>query len=380
MDNLQHKSIEFLTADTPAGREAINSVMRLSYTTDIDDSHPDWALALIVDGVPTSFALIDPTRQMSFPGRSIPYGYIAHVATRKDRRSEGNFQIIMNESFRRLKESGCTLAVVHGPYRLYYQFGFTPFTYHSGIFIKPEQISRVLGTKVPPHAESLFHVEQSSLIRRDLLVISNLRVREYHEASAILIGAAEYARRFNKSEILFEHPNAHGYGSTYPIYNSPETRFTKLARALGGRVIVKGTDPVSDEIPEADYLKPLDIPGFLHQCATGRLARSNPLQNGQIAFHTENGDATIESDGNAVRIYAGCKKDATIVNAPTAALAQLVTGYLPVNLMCAVYNIPLSEPAKALLSSLFPPIWRFSRNKSWMYQTDPSSGINWFGY
>ena len=89
------QKIEYLTAETEPGRLALQEVMEHSYNADTAQVPAQWALARVVDGVPVSFILVDPNRQMSFSGGDVRYGFICDVATREDRRREGHFRAIM---------------------------------------------------------------------------------------------------------------------------------------------------------------------------------------------------------------------------------------------------------------------------------------------
>jgi hypothetical protein len=48
-------------------------------------------------------------------------------------------------------------------------------------------------------------------------------------------------------------------------------------------------------------------------------------------------------------------------------LAQLVTGYRSAETLALIHGLELPPEAQALLSALFPPCWRFSRNESWTF-------------
>ena len=61
-------SARILTAETREGRLALEEVMRNSYDADADSVPSEWALVRVVDGVPVSFILIDPERELAFPG------------------------------------------------------------------------------------------------------------------------------------------------------------------------------------------------------------------------------------------------------------------------------------------------------------------------
>jgi len=75
-----------VTAETGEGRRAIEEVMRESYQADIDDVPPAWARALVVDGVPVSFTLVDPNEALPLRRGKLRSAFISDVATREDRR------------------------------------------------------------------------------------------------------------------------------------------------------------------------------------------------------------------------------------------------------------------------------------------------------
>ena len=64
--------VEYLTAETEHGRQAIQEVMQRSYTADVDDVLPAWAIARLVDDIPVPFILIAPDKQLEL-GNSDPY-------------------------------------------------------------------------------------------------------------------------------------------------------------------------------------------------------------------------------------------------------------------------------------------------------------------
>ena len=138
-------TIQTLTAETPAGREAIQTVMAYAYSADIDNVPPRWAWARVAAGVPVAFILVDPRRGLAFPDGDLPYAYISDVAVRSDRRGEGHFRALMDEAFKVLKQAGLTAVITHGRHQLYRRFGFEVFTHHRGIFITPDQIAHYLG-------------------------------------------------------------------------------------------------------------------------------------------------------------------------------------------------------------------------------------------
>ncbi len=363
------QSIEILTAETEEGRQAIAEVMENSYRTDVDTVHPEWALARRVNGVPVSFILIDPDRVMHFPGHGLVYGFLCDVATRKDRRWEGHFREIMGEAFARLKQANIPLVVTHGRYPLYRRYGFDVFTYNSGIFITPDMIERWLGPYNGAGDQNWITVAESHFVLDDLLLVSQAKGETFADAKASLLAAAAIARQRRKARILIEQPAAPSYGSTYPIYASPESPLTALARACGARVSLQGANPEEGSVPDADWIKILDAPEFMRQalnCLNGAIPPPDPAQ---IRIETDAGSFVLESNGRETRLSNEYREDQPAVRWPSAALAQLVTGYKSIDVICTLYNTPIPSHANRMLAHLFPPRWRFSRNESWTYKS-----------
>jgi predicted N-acetyltransferase YhbS len=359
--------VQTLTAATPEGRQAIETVMAASYRADIDEAPPEWALARVVDGVPVAFILIDPHRQMAFPGGDLRYAFICDVATREDRRLEGHFRALMEETFARLREIGIPLVLTHGRYPLYRRFGFEVFTYHSGIIITTEQIARTLGVEARREDEALLTIQGSGGILEDRLLVTEVHAETLSECRSALLAAAAIARGRGKGLVLFEHPAAPSYGSTYPLYPTLETPLNVLARACGAQIIVQGADPESGTIPDADWIKVLDAAGFM-RAALACLELALPLPETAISFETDAGNLTLESTGKTAHIADTLAPDAPVIAWPSAALAQLVTGYRSVEMLSVIHNTALPERALMLLQALFPPGWRLSRNESWTYR------------
>lgn len=360
-------SVQILAAATPKGREAVESVMAASYRADIDEVPPEWALARVVGGVPVAFILVDPHRQMAFPGGDLRYAFICDVATREDRRHEGHFRALMEETFARLRAAGISLVLTHGRYPLYRRFGFDVFTHHSGIFITPEQIARTLGEEEPHDAEERLDIQKGRAILEDRLLVTKVHAESLSECRNALLAAAAIARRRNKGLILFEHPPAPSYGSAYPLYATLETPLTVLARTCGAQVIVQGADPESGAIPDADWIKVLDAAEF-SRAAVACLELAPPLPEAIVGFETDAGSLTLESTGKAIRVTDRLAPDSPIIRWPSAALAQLVTGYRDAASLAVIHNVHIPADALALLDALFPPGWRLSRNESWTYK------------
>lgn len=356
-----------LTAATQKGRQAVETAMAASYFADIATVPPEWALARVVDGVPVAYILVDPRRQMAFPGGGLRYAFICDVATRENRRGEGHFRALMEETFARLRANDIPLVLTHGRYPLYRRFGFDVFTHHSGIFIAPEQIVHTLGVEASPEAAGRLVIQEGRGFLEDRLIVTDVRAETLSECHGALLAAAAIARQRGKSLIFFEHPAAPSYGSTYPLYPTLATPLATLARACGAQIIVQGADPVSGVIPDADWIKVLDAAALL-RAVIACLKPTFPLPTGTLGFETEAGMAQLESTGEDVRATDTLTRTAPVIHWPSAALAQLVAGYCDAATLAVIHNTPIPADALALLDALFPPGWRLSRNESWTYK------------
>jgi hypothetical protein len=171
-----------------------------------------------------------------------------------------------------------------------------------------------------------------------------------------------------RETILFEHPPA-PCASRYRAYASPESTFTALARTCGAEVRVQGADPEGGSIPDADWIKVLDATQFVREVlARGRIEMSG-LPDGRLSLDTDAGAVTLICQGDAVSVQEGIAQDAPVVHWPSGALAQLLTGYRPAETLDLLQGSGLPADILHLLSELFPPCWRFSRNESWTYRS-----------
>jgi len=362
------RKIEYLTAETEPGRLALQEVMEHSYRADIAEVPAQWALARVVDGVPVSFILVDPDRQMSFSGGDVRYGFICDVATREDRRREGHFRGIMEHVFASLRALGIPLVLTHGRYPLYRRFGFDVFTHHSGISVTPEQIEHTLGTQAPEDARQRLTTSDSKYLHDDLLLVEDTRARTIPECRAALQAAAAIARERGKARILFEHPAAPSYGSHYPIYDSLETSLTSLARTCGAQICSQGADPEGDPVPDADWIKVLDAAGLVRDVLDLLDESKLILPEVTVCLNTDAGTVSIESSEYGVFVSDEMESGTTAVDWPSSALAQLATGYRDAQTLCEIHDISLPVESFLLLHELFPRQWRLSRNESWTYK------------
>jgi predicted N-acetyltransferase YhbS len=361
------KDMQVLTAESEAGREALAAVMSRSYNAETAGVPPKWARVLLVDGAPVSFILVDPERRMDFAAGQLPYAFICDVATRSDRRGEGHFRAIMEHTFASLRAAGITAVVTHGRHQLYRRFGFDVFTHHAGLFASPGLIERTLGTGAPPGAERMLSVAGESFIHDDLLLITGVRARSLNECRAALQAAASLARRRAKLRILFEYPPAPSYGSHYPIFPSLDTPFLRLGRGIGAEFRLQGDAPEEGVAPDADWIRVLYAPGFARAALACLPQRERPET--EVCLETEHAEVTLHSEANQVIVTEDGGARMERVRWPSAALAQLVTGYASARVLAAQHDLLLSAGACALLEALFPTAWRFSRNESWTYKS-----------
>lgn len=368
-----------LTAEMDAGRKAIETVMALSYQASITDVPSEWAMVRIVDdmpspngvpfgdGVPVSFIVVDPNRAMAFPKGDLRYAFICDVATREDHRYEGHFRALMEATFTRLQGAGIPLVLTHGRFPLYRRFGFEVFTHHSGIFITPEQITQCLGMGDATKVETYLTIEDRSAIIDGMLLVTEVRAQTWDEYKRALRIAAAVAQERHKSHILFEYPPAPSYGSRYPLYKTLDTQFMTLAQECGAQVSVQNANPESGIIPDADWIKVLDMHAFLEAVMVCLdLPPSLPVV--EIGFNTDVGAVTLNNTARSVQVRSGIAENTFTLDWPASAVAQLVTGYQSAKTLSMIYNTPLPDTVFALLNALFPKTWRLSRNESWTYK------------
>jgi predicted N-acetyltransferase YhbS len=340
--------------------------MAHSYSAGLDEAEPAWARARVVDGVPVSFILVDPDKRMDFPGGDVRYAFVNDIATREDRRREGHFRALMEHTFASLREAGIPLALLHGRYPLYRPFGFDVFTHHCGILTSPEQVERVLGLGSVEDAQQILTVEEHRSLRNDLLLVVDVRAPTLQASRRALRTAGAVARERGKERILFEHPAC---DARYSIHVSLETPLVALARTCGAQLRVQGADPEGGAIPDADWIKILDAAMFVQQVLDVLDVTEARVPDGRVCLDTDAGAVTIESQRGVVTAHAGIRPDAELIQWPSSALAQLVTGYRSAETLSALHQAPLSPTALALLQALFPPRWRVSRNESWVYRS-----------
>jgi GNAT superfamily N-acetyltransferase len=358
--------VRYLTAETEEGRQAIREVMSHSYSAEVDERWPSWAISRVVDGVPVSFILVNPDQRMDFPGGEVRCAFVNDVATREDRRREGHFRALMTHTFARLREAGIPLVLLHGRYPLYRQFGFDVFTHHCGIFCTVEQIDRVLGLGNVEDAPRFLTIEEGRGLQEDLLLVTDVKASTLQACKRALRAAGAVARARGKERILFEQPAC---DARYSIHASLEMPLTEVARTCGAQVCVQGADPEGGTIPDADWIKVLDAAAFVQRVLDVLDMSGTDIPDGRICLDTDAGAVTIECQEGVVGARARVHPGVEAVHWPSSALAQLVTGYRSVELLSELNETSVSSDALASLGALFPPRWRLSRNESWTYRS-----------
>ncbi len=356
------QKIEYLTAESEQGRLAIEEVMRNSYTSEIDNVPPQWAIARVADGVPVSFILVKPDGKIKFPRGEICYVFVDDVATREDRRREGHFRGIMEYTFSKARAAGIPLMQLHGEQQLYHRLGFVICTHHYGIFATPELIERKLGTQVPEGARELLGISDSERIQRDLLMVDYVKAETLPECKSALQAAAAIARERGKDRILLWGPDSIIIGSPYPA----ESCLTVMARACGAQICIRGGEPEGPE-DHADWIRVLDTALLVKEALKCLPEPEYPLPKAGICFDTEAGAVTIESSGSSVTASDGVKLGVITVDWPSSAIVQLVTGYHTASVLSAIHDTPLPPETMALLEAIFPQQWRFSANENWFF-------------
>ncbi|MHB0856854.1 MAG: GNAT family N-acetyltransferase [Anaerolineae bacterium] len=358
--------LAFLTAETAAGRDAIREVMACTYDTAIDAVPPAWAHVLLADGVPATFALLDPDRAMAFPRGDLPFAFLEDAATRTDMRGRGLYRAMLRHLEDSLRAHSRSILVTHGDCILYRRLGFEVFTHHCGIFIMPEQIERRLGRSAGETASRV--AVDDAHTKPELLLVREVTADGLAACAEALREAAALAGRRGKTTILFEHPAAPSYGSRYPLHPVVETPLAELACACGGRLCLEGDDPESGLIPHADWIKVLDAAAFVREAVALTEEPEGGYPHGAFCLATEAGPVALESGLEGVVVSRQFQGGGRLAW-PVRALAQMVTGYQSAGALAAMHQIQIAAADLALLESLFPRRWRFSRNESWTYAT-----------
>jgi hypothetical protein len=359
-------SMCFLTAETEQGRRAIEEVMAHSYEEDIDRVPPGWALARIVDGVPVSFALVDPNEPLLFQTGAIRRGFLRDIATREDRRLEGHFRATMQEVFDRLRLAQIPLVSTHGEHQLYRRFGFDVFTHQHGISITPDQIARHLGLSYSQEWERFLEVEEGPPRRPDLLLVTNVTAVTAAEARCALQAAAAMAEHHGRTCILFEYPPAGRVSLGHVNLDSP---FRSLALACGAQVRLEGGVPEGRPIPDGDWIKVLDAAAFVEQAIHLLAPVAASLPSVQLGITCEAGDLTISSSAAGVTVSGVRPEGVPVLQWPSAMLAQLFAGYQSAEVLACLHDAALPPDAAAFFSALIPRQWRLARQESWAYHS-----------
>jgi hypothetical protein len=88
-----------------------------------------------------------------------------------------------------------------------------------------------------------------------------------------------------------------------------------------------------------------------------------------LALDTDAGAVTLTRHAGQVTAHPGLQPGAPVLHWPSAALAQLVTGYRSPEALALLHGLSLPPEAQAFLAAIFPVCWRFSRNESWTFQS-----------
>jgi hypothetical protein len=354
-------STRIVTTETEEGRAAAEEVMARSYRAELGAVPPAWERALVVDGVPVSFVVVNPDGAVALPGGRLRAAWVRDVATREDRRREGHFRRLMEMTSADLCAAGVFLLTLHGSCRYYRPLGFCVCTHHCGLFATPDAIEQRLGAAPEEVREDLLEVEDDPSLVSDLLVC-DVRAWTSADAAAALRAAAALARKQDKTRILFEHPR-----SDHTLHPSLETPFTEMARLCGAEMIVVAADPEGRRVDHADWYKVLDTYRFLRDAVPLRPVNAESLPRAAITFETEKGVATIRGSAEGVVVTEGAAPDGHRVGWPANAVGQLALGYLSAAALAAVHGTPIPLEPLALLDLVFPRWWRLSRNEAWVY-------------
>jgi len=360
------EEVKMLTAETEEGRRALEEVMAHSYQADVSKVPPEWARVRVVGDVPVAFILVDPARTMDAPVGEFSYAFITDVAVREDRREEGHFKAIMEDTFAALRVAHIPLLVTHGKASLYRPLKFDVFTHHSGVFATPELIDHALA-RGGPEAKDRLTIEERDGVLPDLLLVTDVRADSLVEAAEALRAAATVARERGKSRILFEYPPAPSYGSTYPVHTSLDYPFLTLARAIGAEHRLQGSYPEGGPVGDGDWIRVINVREALCDGVTA-LPQGVTLPEGEICFETDGGRGVLASHEGKLTSPSFPSSDAAWVIWPAVAIGQLITGYRSAAELCALHRTKLPEPIMSLLDLLFPSVWRFSRNENWTYR------------
>lgn len=352
---------QIVTAETEAGRAAIEEVMARSYRTELGNLPAKWWRALLVDDVPVSFIRVDPHHAFHLPGGTMRVGFVADVATRQDRRREGHFRRLMELTYADLLTEGVSAMTLHGSCLYYRPLGFEVYSHNFGVFISAEQVEQQLGCG-PSGGEQRIAVEEHRAFLPDLLVVPEVRAANLQQAKVVLIATSQLARERGKARILFEMP-----GADNPSQSPLETPFVELARACGAQVIISASDPEGRRIDHANWLKALDVFAFVKQAVPLLNIDPNALVPGSVYFETEAGGASLSLTGGKVTIERGQLSGAFRLSWPAGALVHLLLGYKSVATLAEIHGTPLANEMLHFLQALFPRRWCFSRNEDWVF-------------
>ena len=362
------QKIEYLSAETEAGKRAIYEVMEPSFREELNESLSEWSIARVVDDVPVSFVIIDPFRTLDFGSGKIRYAFVGDIATREDRRREGHFRSLMEYSFQKIKSSGIAVVLLHGRNDLYQnRFGFTTFTYHQGLFTSPARIRTFFHNETATDG-----VKQLKLLSRgvydDLLVVTDVEVATREDCVQLLKLSAETADHMGKDRILIEYPFHSERESTYPAFLSPNSLFTQFAEIVGVNIVRMAAYPEEGPVFHADWISIIDAYMLLLQTCSLAGDRQADIES-SLNIIVQGQFVSIKCHENALSVSSERMPAAPTIELESEELARLFTGFYDIDDIAALKKeYELDSAAMDLLRALFPKTWRYSRNENWTYK------------
>jgi GNAT superfamily N-acetyltransferase len=363
---------ETLTAESDGGRAAVAEIMALGGgEADLGGAPPEWVRVLAVDGTPVSFLAVDPNCRMEYPRGDVPYALLRAGATREDRRGQGHFRTLLEDTLAALRQAGIPWIVGRLPYGLGQLLGFAAFTNYSSFLLRPEEIEQTLAGGRPDGMEGRLTYAEFPDIQEDLLLVTDVDAQTEFECVQALREAAWIARSRGKARIVFEHPPAALPGSRYPIHDCRQTTLTMAAMTCFARVRITGAD--ADEEKEevdhavaADMIRIVDLAEAVRLVTAASGVPSGHCPRGVVALDDAAGQATITVGPGSVEATPGLQAGAPVVPFSAAIMAQILTGYRSAKTLAYQAPSPIAGPAIEMLDCLFPRFWRFSRNEKWL--------------
>ena len=363
---------EILTAETPQGREALQTVAEQAETPALPALPNEWRRVLVEDGRPAAMIAIDPDRRIAFPAGEVRYAWLAHASTTIARRSMAGKLLgaLIENAAGDLRQAGLPWMIGRMPYELGDQLGFRAFTHYSAIFARPEEVEQTVGSGRPQGYEDRIVVEQSPDFRKDYLVVTDAQAETEGEAIHVLREAAWVARSNGKARIYFEHPKAGLPGSVYPIHETRDSALTDIATACDARIRMNDSEGEAlnkDRVTlQTDMVRMTDLPTLLRQVLEVNGVDPATCPDGSIAFAVDEGIATLTVADGKLEVADVERNGAERIGFSAADIVQIVTGFRSATTQG--YLDELEDPRKAMrfLDYLFPRFWRFSRCDRWV--------------